>query len=529
MSDGNDGGASLVRESGKLSLLTMVSRVLGLVREMTRAALMGTMGLADSFTIAFLIPNFMRRLFAEGSVAVAFIPTIKGYLKDGDRKKTEEFISATFTVLCLLVTAVTVAGMAAAPAIVSMFRSEPVETAVLTRLMFPFLALVSVAALLQGMLNAVGVFTPSGIAPILFNLCFIGVPWVIAPFAPNPARAMAVGVLAGGFAQAACQLPAVLKNGFRFGFIGIGRAFRNPGMRRVMALIAPTIVGMAAYQLNDIVCSVVASRTGEGVATSLTFSLRLQELILGVFAVSVSTVILPELAERAHNGEWAIFSERFKRGLEAIALITIPMSVFAMIEGRDIVALLFKTREFDERSVELTANAFFFHMLGLFFIAANRVIAPAFYAKGDVRNPTMAGVASFAINIPLAMILAAPMKGGGIALALSISSGLNAVILVGMLLRMRVAGMRAALVSVAGYSLRMLVFSAIAAAPVLFAAPCLRAALSGRGRFLSAGAPLLVSTLVFAGIGVGLLVAVRDSIASELLSNLFRKRARPPA
>ncbi len=524
MADERGGGETLVRESGKLSLLTMASRVLGLVREMTRAALMGTAGLADCFTVAFLIPNFMRRLFAEGSVAVAFIPTIKGYLKEGDRRKTEEFISATFTVLCMLVSAVTLLGIAAAPLVVSMFKSEPVETAALTRIMFPFLALVSVAALLQGMLNSVGVFTPSGVAPILFNVCFIAVPWFVAPFAPNPARAMAVGVLAGGLAQAACQLPAVIRHGFRFGLVDPRAAFANPGMKKVMALIAPTILGMAAYQLNDIVCSVVATHAGPGVATSLTFSLRLQELILGVFAVSVSTVILPELADRAHAAEWRLFSERLKGGLEAIALVTIPISVLSMIEGRDIVALLFKAKEFGDGSVAITAEAFFFHMIGMFFIAANRILAPAFYARGEVKKPTFAGIASFALNIPLAFALSFPMKGGGIALALSISSALNAVILVVMLFRDKIEGSAEAIRSTALYSLKMLAFSAMAAVPVLFVAPLLRTAFASRGRFLSAGLPFAVSSVLFGLVGVGLLVLTKDKPATDLMAKLTRRR-----
>ena len=315
--------------------------------------------------------------------------------------------------------------------------------------LFPYLALVSFAAFLQGILNSVNVFVPAGIAPILFNLGFIAVPYVVAPFLPNPARALAIGVLAGGLAQALC--PATLRppEGLPLSLPPPARAFRNPGMRKVLTLIAPTILGMAAYQVNELVCTAVASRVGVGVATSLTFSLRLQELVLGIFAVSIGTVMLPDLSERAKRGEWTAFSERLGGALQAIVLVTIPVAVFSMIEGRDIIVLLFRAREFGEESVALTTRAFFFHMTGLFFIAANRILAPAFYAQEDTKSPVWAGIAAFAVNIALALTLSGPMKGGGIALALSLGSALNTVILVALLLRRGIPGVSEAVSSVA--------------------------------------------------------------------------------
>lgn len=530
MSDEAPDAGRMVRESGRLSLLTLVSRVLGLVREMTRAAFMGTAGLADSFTIGFMIPNFLRRLFAEGSVAVAFIPTFKGYLHDAGDDERRDFLSAMFSALTLLVGLATALGIAAAPLVVGLFDAEPVETAVLTRLMFPYLALVSFAAFLQGILNSVGVFGPAAFAPILFNICFITVPWLVSRFMPNPARAMAVGVLAGGLAQALWQLPYVLRKGFRFGFVGPRRAFRNSGVRRVLALIAPTIVGMAAYQLNDLVCTAVASRTGVGVATALTFSLRLQELILGIFAVSVGTVLLPELAGLAAGRDWKGFSGSLGRALDAIALVTVPVAVFSMIAGRDIVSLLFEAREFDASSVDLTTGAFFWHMTGLFFIAANRLLAPAFYARGDSRNPTWAGVASFGANIVLAVALAAFMGGGGIALALSLASAVNTFILVAMLLRTRLEGMEAALRGTFAYVAKLAVLSALAALPtLLLAGPLERAFGAASSRLVSAGLPLLAKTIVFGAVGIGTLVLTKDRVASFLFEAVSRRGRRAAA
>jgi len=529
MSDESEANGRLIRQSGKLSVLTMTSRILGLIRDRTRGALMGTGVLADAFTVAFSVPNLFRRLFAEGSMSVALIPTLKAYVSEGDREKTEEFLSATFTALIIAVCAVVAAGIAVSPILVRLFDSEPVETTVLMRIMFPFLALVSIAAFFQGILNALGSFTPSGFAPIFFNLSFIFVPMVIGSFMANPARSMAVGVIFGGFLQALCQLPYVLRLGARFRFVSPRRAFSNAGMRRVLVLIGPTILGMAAYEVNGLVSTSLATRAGTGVATALSFSLRLQELVLGVFVVSVGTVLLPELSGLAASAQWTRYRERLVRALEAIALITVPVAVFSICERFDIVALLFKTREFSDASVAKTAGAFFFHMIGLPFIGANRILAPAFYARGDTKTPAWAGIIAVAVNILAAIVLQPSMGGSGIALALSIASAVNAAALIVMLGRVGIDGLGAALVSVALYIIKLLVFSAAAAAPVLLLRGAFSAWFGGSGTGIVAyGVPFALSGIVFAAVGVGLLAVFKDPAAAFLVSSV-RGRSRKQA
>jgi putative peptidoglycan lipid II flippase len=521
----DNGSARMMREGGKLSLLTMVSRVLGLVREMTKAAFMGTGALAEAFTVSFMIPNFLRRLFAEGSITVAFIPTFSGLLAEKDEEKTREFLSATFTVLTAFVLATVALGIACTPLVASLFSTDRGETIILTRLMFPFLALVSVAALLQGILNSIGVFTPSGLGPILFNVCFIAVPYLIGGWTANPARAMAIGVLAGGFAQALCQLPAVLRSGFRFGFIGMGRALRNPGMRRVFALVAPTILGMAAYQLNDLVCTSLASSVGA--AAGIQYSIRLQELILGVFAVSAGTVLLPRLTEAANRADWPDFSSALGRVMKTIVLVTLPVALFSMVAGKEIIVLLFKARAFDDASVELTKSVFFFHMAGMAFIALNRVIAPAFYARSDAKTPTWAGLCSFGVNIVLAVALIGPLRGAGIALALSAASALNTAYLIVALARSGLPGMRSELVGTLRYFAKILVFSLVAAGVLYFIRPVLVSAFAASGsRLVYAGAPLVAETLVFGAIGLILLAVSRDEVSASFAGR-FRGRLRP--
>lgn len=513
----------MLKEGGKLSLLTMVSRVLGLVREMTKASFIGTGFLAEAFTVAFTIPNLMRRLFAENSMTVAFIPTFTAYLEEKDEAKTRKFLSATFTVLVFSVLATVALGIALTPWIVSFFQSEPVETAFLTRMMFPFLALVSIAALFQGILNSIGVFTPSAMGPIVFNLSFIVVPSLIGAWTGNPARAMAVGVLVGGLLQALCQLPAVLKAGFRFGFIGLGAAFRDPGLRKVLALLAPTLLGMAAYQLNDVVCTAVA--TGVKAAASIQYSMRLLELVLGIFAVSAGTVLLPRLSAAAQRRDWVSYSDSLGSVMRAMILVTLPVALFSMIESRDLVTVVYMRGEFGEASVAATSSVLFFHMLGLVFIALNRVISPAFYAVSDAKTPTWAGVASFAVNIVAALVFARLWAGPGIALALSISSAMNTLILLLALRRSTIEGTRKALANAASYFLKILLLSALAALALYLLKPLFSILLSPiPSAFLRSGLSLLLATLLYGGIGIGLLGLIKDDTALSLVASILRRR-----
>jgi putative peptidoglycan lipid II flippase len=517
---------ALVRHGSALSLLTLVSRVLGLLREMTKAALLGTSVLSDAFSVAFMIPNLFRRLFAEGSISVAFIPTFKEYLLDQDKEKTREFLSCFFTFLTFFVTLAVMIGVLFTPLVVSLFSSvEFDETVFLTRLMFPFLAFISLAALFQGVLNSLRIFTPSGLAPIILNIVTILCAYGLKSYTRNPARAMALGILIGGFLEAAIQLPFVLKEGQRFFFTGLKRAIRNPGTRRVLRLVGPTIIGMAAYQLNDLVSSVLAKHAGEGIISSLQYSLRLQELILGVFAVSIGTVILPDLAEYAKSGQWETFNERLLSAMNIIALITIPITFFFLAQGESLIRLLFWSGSFDERSVSLTLSAFTFHMPGLYFIALNRVLAPAFYAQSNSKSPTAAGIISFGVNIGLAVALAGPLKGAGIALALSLASAINTIFLFIFLRKNPSVAVGRAIRSALVYALKLLILSAAAVIPILLLNPLLGGLFPGRGRLVSQGLPLLVKALVYGVLGIGLLALTKDG-QLRAITGMFRRKKK---
>ena len=520
------GGASLLRQGSSLGIFTLGSRVLGLVREMVKAAYLGTSPVSDAFSVAFLIPNLFRRLFAENSMSVAFIPTFRDYYESADGKKMREFLSAIFTFLSLILTLTVVAGVILTPLIVPLFGTMTDETVLLTRIMFPYLAVISVAAFFQGILNGVKIFNPSGFTPILFNIAVIGTTVLFSRFMENPGRAMALGVLIGGIIQAAFQLPFVLKQGFRFGFAPLPAAFRNPGTRQVLRLIGPTIIGMAAYQINDVVSTALAGGAGVGVVSSLSYSLRLQELILGIFAVTIGTIILPGLSSFASRGEWDKFYGHLGKALQTIALITIPIAVFAAVSAKPIIRLLFQSQAFDETSVQLTFEAFRWHILGLFFIALNRVLAPAFYAQKDSKSPTWAGLLNFAVNISLAAALVGPLAGGGIAMALSIASVVNSAALFVLLARKKGAPWKKLLGGLAVYCGKIGVVAGALGAAAYWGMP-LFYSLAGRlfagaGRILEIGLPLFLGAGVYGGLGVLCLVILRDPLVGSLIR---RRRA----
>ena len=525
---------SIVSKGISLSILTLFSRILGLVREMTKATFLGTSALADAFGLAFQVPNFCRRLFAENSISVAFIPTFKGYLENSDtpegKKATQDFISATFTLVTFLTVVFVGVGMIFTPQILRIFYSKEKieamdECVILTRIMFPYLVIISISAFLQGILNGLKIFSPSGFTPILFNGIVILFTYLFAPHMANPARSMAIGVIAGGIVQALFQLPFVIKNNWHVTFTSLKKAFTNPGTITVLKLIGPTIIGMACYQLNDLVSSALANRAGVGVYSSISYSLRLQELILGIFAVSIGTVILPDLTGFAKESKWESFNNMLTQSIKIMALISIPITFYALIMSRNLITLVFSSGKFNEDSVQMTMNVFRFHIIGLFFIAVNRIISPAFYAQGNTTMPTIAGIINFVVNIILAAALVTPMSGPGIALALSVASAVNTVVLFLFLLRTPNVNVGTVVKSTLLYTLRMCLFSIIASVPVYLLKDTINTIFAGHNRLISQGMPILVTAILFAFVGIALLFITKDPLIKTISGKFHRKHS----
>jgi len=540
------GKSSLLRSGLVLSLMTLASRIMGLIREVTKGKFLGTGMFADAFTTAFMVPNLLRRLFAENAISVAFIPTFKTYLEKGDdpenRKETQEFIKATLTLVTFLTACVVVIGVLLAPLITLIFCKAPVDSStatyaeefaaytlkkteitLLTRVMFPYLFLISIAAFFQGVLNGCKIFAPSGFTPVMFNGIIILATYLLSPLTSDPALAMSIGVVLGGVVQALFQWPFIKQTGWKVGFTTLKKTFTNPGTRKVMALIVPTIIGMAAYQLNDLVSTGLANRAGEGITAALQYSLRLQELILGIFAVSIGTVILPDMAGLAAKEQWEDFNNMLIQSIKIMTMISIPVTAYSLIYGHDLIALIFKTGKFSEDSVLMTLGKFRWHMLGLLFIALNRVISPAFYAQKNTKLPTLAGIISFCSNIVLALILVnTPMGGDGIALALTLASLVNTVFLFIFMGKMNSFDVKKVTKNTLLYALKLIVMSVIAAVPCWFLRPVLLNAFDGHGRLISFGAPVAISVIIFAIIGVAELIITRDEVVMVIIRK-FKK------
>lgn len=538
---------SLLASGLSLSFFTLCSRILGLVREMTKASFLGTSKFADAFGIAFMIPNLLRRLFAENSISVAFIPTFRGYLedsatsgKDSDEfKKTKEFLNSTITLISFCTTVVVILGIASSPLIIPLFLDESdsvltAEAVLLTRIMFPYLFVISLAAFFQGILNGVKIFSPSGFTPVLFNSIVIACTYIFTPLltknvadaeirAQMAARAMSIGVLIGGCVQAIFQLPFVIKTGWFCHFTSLKKAFKNPGTKKVIALVGPTVIGMAAYQLNDVISTALAGKAGTGIVSSLQYSLRLQELILGIFAVSIGTVILPDLSGLAKTQKWENFNRLLSQAIKIIALISIPVTFYSLVCGKEIISLVYKSKNFNDESVQLTLTAFRFHIAGLFFIAMNRVVAPAFYAQGNTKSPTLAGILGLAINMIFALILIKPMSGGGIALALTLGSLANSILLFVFLKKNKQIDVKAVVGGTILYSIKMAVLSVIAAVPATLVKNATSAFFAGRGRLVEFGGTVVLTAIVFAFAGILLLLITKDPVLASAKNMVLKK------
>ncbi len=434
-----DGSArrSFLQSTMVTSVLTVLSRIVGLLREQVRGYYLGTGMESDAFGIAATIPNLLRRLFAEGAMTAAFVPVFSGLRADEDRERMGRFFAGFMTLFTLLMLAVTIGGILMARPLVEVlfagqFGDVPGKTELtvgLTQVMFPFLFLVSIAAIVQATLNSFHVFGPSAFTPVLLSGTNILVVVLFHDKFPNAAWALAVGFLAGGVLQTAFQIPYLRHRGLKFRptFAGL----KDPAVWQVARIFVPGIFSAGIYQINVVIAQVIAAGLGEGAVASLQYSLRLQELVLGVFAVSVATVMLPTLSEQVHKANWPAVKETLRFSIGLLAFITIPATVGLMLLATPIVRVLYQYGRFDETSTDLTVWALYFHTAGIFFIAMQRNVVQVFYAMKDLKTPTVIAAIVMVVNVVLCYVLSGPgdMAQGGIAAAGSIAAVVNVALL----------------------------------------------------------------------------------------------------
>jgi putative peptidoglycan lipid II flippase len=422
----------ILRSAVGISLVTIVSRVFGLLREWLRGYLLGTSGSSDAFSIAFMMPNLLRRLVGEGAMTAAFVPVFSDYVEGGSREKLDEFVHSFFTLVSVFLFIMVVIAVAAAPVLryfLPAFARIPGKielTVSLTRLMFPYILFISLAALTQAILNTYKVFVPSATTPILLNISIITIGLLLGRRVTDPAYALGIGVIVGGIIQFVFQLPFMLKKNISY---RICFRFRNPGVRKVFLLMIPGTIGAGVYQINAFVSQLIAARLEEGSVAALRFSNVLVEVVLGGFIISISTVILPALSEKSSKGDREGMLSNLRFALRLVALITLPATFGLIVLREPIVRMLYEYGNFTDKSTAMVAYALLFHAFGLAGTGATRVVVQMFFAMKDTRTPVYVAGVCMAVNLVLCYYLSISLALGGIALAGSISAFLNFLLL----------------------------------------------------------------------------------------------------
>jgi putative peptidoglycan lipid II flippase len=426
----------IIRSAGVVSLAVLGSRLTGLLREIAMARLFGAGMSYDAFLLAFRIPNLTRDLFAEGALSSAFVPTFTEYLTRKGKAAAAELANLVATALIVLVGTLCLLGIIFSPALVWLlapgWAGEAAKFALavkMTRIMFPFLLLVALAAQAMGILNACEQFGLPASASTFFNLGSLGFGLLIGfglgtKLGLLPIEGMAWGVVLGGALQLGCQLPSLWKRGFRY---RPQWQWSHPGLQQIIRLMGPAIIGSAAVQINVMVNTNFAStivdplRGPNGPVSWLSYAFRFMQLPLGLFGVAVAAATLPAVSRSAACGDMEQFRDTLSRSLGLVFLLTLPSSVGLAVLGQAMIGAIYEGGQFAAYDTVQTASALTAYAVGLAGYAAVKVLVPGFYALGDARTPMVVSLASIAVNYAAAWTLTrrAGMGHAGLALATS--------------------------------------------------------------------------------------------------------------
>lgn len=419
-----------------VSAATMASRVLGLVREQVFAILLGASRVSDAFVVAFRIPNLLRDLFAEGALSSAFVPAFADYDRNRGREAAYRLANTVVALVLVLVGLLTVLGIVFAEEVVAAIApglggAAPLA-ARLTRIMMPFLLLVSLAAVAMGMLNAQSRFTAPALAPALFNVGSIAVGLGLWASGWPPERAVvgwAAGTILGGLLQLGAQLPALRRVGYRARPTLARAALAEPGVRRIGKQMAAAVVGLSATQVNILVNTWFATQE-EGAATWIQYAFRLMQLPLGVFGVAIATVAGAGVAQRAAARDMPAVNRTLGSAMRAVAFLNVPSSIGLAILASPIIGLIYEHGRFGARDTEQTAAALVCYAAGLYAYSGVKVFAPAFYALDEARVPVVASFLGMASNVVLNLTLYPVLGYRGVALGTSLAAMANFGVLV---------------------------------------------------------------------------------------------------
>ena len=469
---------NLLKAASTVSVLTLASRVTGLVREALIAGAFGASALTDAFNVAWRIPNLLRRLFGEGAFSQAFVPILAASReRDGDTA-TRELVDAVGTVLLWSLLATVAVGIAAAPAVVWLVASglARFDDAVwMTRVMFPYIALISLVSLAAGILNTWRRFAVPAATPVLLNLAVIaavlwGAPW-LAGRGIEPIYAAAGGTVLGGVLQLAVQLPALRRIGYlpRLGFTParIGAAWRHPGVRRVLGQMGPAVLGVSVAQISLLINTHIASRLAVGSVSWLNLADRLMELPTALLGVAMGVVLLPQLAAAQARADAQTYSAMLDWGLRLVLLLALPCAVALIVFGQPMLAVLFHHGRFTAHDVVQSARPLMGYGAGLLGIVAIKVLAPGYYARQDMRTPVRIAIAVLVITQLLNLALVPWLAHS----ALTLSIGVGALINAGWLLRGLIRqGAYRPMPGWGGFAWRVVLASAVLGAALAWAA-----------------------------------------------------------
>jgi putative peptidoglycan lipid II flippase len=443
-----DSHPRLARSAGIFGLATIASRILGLVRDQVLAFYFGAGDANDAFRVASRIPNLVRDLFAEGAMSAAFVPTFTRQLTLLGRERAWHLASSVINALVIVTGLFVLAGILFADPLVRLFAADfgavpgKLElTIYLTRIVFPFLTLVAVAAALMGMLNSLGHFFVPALSPAMFNVAIIVLSLTLIPLAPalglQPITIVALATLVGGVGQIAIQWPPLRREGFRYRPV---LDFRDEGLHRVLLLMGPGTLGMAATQINVFVNTVLATGEGTGAVSWLDFAFRLMYLPIGLFGVSIATAATPAISRMVAEQDFPRIRSTLASALGLMLFLNVPATVGLAVLAEPIVAVIFQHGEFTAADTVATAQALQLYAIGLIGYSIVRIISPTFYALQRSRIPVMVSAGSVVVNIALNVTLVRVLGYRGLALGTSITALLNATLQL-WLLRREISGL----------------------------------------------------------------------------------------
>lgn len=421
---------NLLRTLATVSSLTLLSRILGFVRDFVIARTFGAGMLTDAFFVAFRLPNLLRRLFAEGAFSQAFVPLLAEYRNQRGPEETRQLVDRVATLLFLIVLVVAALGVIGAPLLIYATAPGFVPdaekfglTVTLTRIVFPYILFMSLVALAAGILNTWSRFALPAFTPVLLNLSFIGMALFAAPYFDPPVLVLAWAVFLGGLLQLALQVPVLRRIGMlpRFDF-----APNDPGVRRVFKLMAPAVLGVSVAQVSLLINTIFASFLVAGSVSWLYYADRLMEFPAGLLGAALGTILLPSLARAHANADPQAFSALLDWGLRLTFMLTLPAALSLGLLGVPLIATLFQHGAFTASDVLQTRLALVAYSIGLTGMILVKILAPGFYARQNIKTPVKIALLTLAATQAMNLALIVPFKHAGLALSIGLAACLNA-------------------------------------------------------------------------------------------------------